>query len=146
MSTALPGRSSISWTADNRTQADRKPTPAGQFSFSLSIAWGCTVPNQSYNRVAQFPHVLAIHNGPLARYVKLRVAHTPGILGTFPQSKRVSDPDMHHSTCMTHLPWRMLGSLTSGFIWSRRHGVRSQHFRCMRNPRCYVSAKRPIMK
>ena len=59
MSTALTGRSSISWTADNKTQAGRKPTTADQFSFSLSMAWGCTVPNHSYNRVAQFPHVLA---------------------------------------------------------------------------------------
>ena len=25
---------------------------------------------------------------------------------------------MHHVTCMTHVPWCMLESLTSGFIWS----------------------------
>ena len=30
----------------------------------------------------------------------------------------VSDPDMHHGTCVTHAPWCMSGSLTSGFLWS----------------------------
>ena len=27
---------------------------------------------------------------------------------------RVSDPDMHHCTCVTHVPWRMSGSLIRG--------------------------------
>ena len=60
--------------------------------------------------------------GPLARNVKLRVAHAPGIPGTFSPPPRVSDPDMHHGTCVTHVPWCMLGSLTSGFLWSWRRG------------------------
>ena len=29
---------------------------------------------------------------------------------------------MHHGTCVTHVPWRMPGSLTSGFLWIRRVG------------------------
>ena len=41
----------------------------------------------------------------------------------------VSDPGMHHGTCVTHVPWCMSGSLTPGG---------------MRNPRFYVSGKRPI--
>ena len=45
---------------------------------------------------------LALLHGPLARCVKLRVAHVLGILETF--SPRVSDPDMHHGTCVTHVP------------------------------------------
>ena len=40
-------------------------------------------------------------NGPLTRYVKLRVAHAPGMPGTFPPPPRVIDPDMHHGTCVT---------------------------------------------
>ena len=59
---------------------------------------------------------------PLARYVKLRVAHAPGMPGTFSPSPRVSDPGMHHDTCMTHVPWCVPGSLTSGFLWSRGAG------------------------
>ena len=58
--------------------------------------------------------------GPLARYIKLRVAHAPGMPGTFSPPPQVSDPDMHHGTCVTHVSWCMAGSLTSGFLWSRR--------------------------
>ena len=46
---------------------------------------------------------------------KLRVAHAPGMPGTFSPLPRVNDPDMHHGTCVTHVPWCMPGSLTSGF-------------------------------
>ena len=41
-------------------------------------------------------------HGPLARYGNLRVAHAPGMPGSFPPPPRVSDPDMHHGTCVTH--------------------------------------------
>ena len=83
--------------------------------------------------------------GPLTRYVKLRVAHAPGMPGTFSPQLRVSDPDMHHSTCVTHVSWYMPGSLTSGFLWSRWWGKRSRHSRRMRNPQFYVSGKRPML-
>ena len=58
-------------------------------------------------------------HGPLTRYAKLRVAHAPGILGTFSchrlqRKPLVSDPGMHHGTCVTHAPWCMSGSLTRG--------------------------------
>ena len=71
---------------------------------------------------------------PLATYVKLRVVHAPGMLGTFFPPLRVSDSDMHHGTCVTHVPWCMPGSLTSGSLWSR----------CIHNPQLCVSGKRPI--
>ena len=62
-------------------------------------------------------------HGPLARYVKLWVAHVPGMPGTFSPSPRVSDPDMHHGTCVTRVPWCMPGLLTSGFLWSQWENV-----------------------
>ena len=31
-----------------------------------------------------------------------------------PSTSLVSDPDMHHDTCVTHVPWCMSGSLTRG--------------------------------
>ena len=31
---------------------------------------------------------------------------------------KVSDPNMHHGTCVTHVPWCMPGSLTCGLLWS----------------------------
>ena len=68
---------------------------------------------------------------PLTRYVKLRVAHAPGMPGTFFPPQRVSDPDMHPGTCV---PWCMPGLLTSGFRWSRW---------C--NPQFCISGKRPML-
>ena len=56
----------------------------------------------------------------------------------------VSDPDMHHGTFVTHVPWCMPGSLTNCFYWSRWPGKRSRHSRRMHNPQFYVSGKRPI--
>ena len=85
-----------------------------------------------------------IVNGPLARYAKLRVTHAPGMPGTFSRPPLVSDPDMHHGTCVTHVPWCMRGSLNSGFLWSRWRGKRSRHSRRIRNPQFYVSGKRPM--
>ena len=56
-------------------------------------------------------------NGPLTRYVKLQVAHAPGMPGTFPHHRLqrklvVSEPGMQHGTCVTHVPWCMSGSIT----------------------------------
>ena len=79
-----------------------------------------------------------VRYGPLARYIKLRVAHAPGM------PPLVSDPDMYHGTCVTHVPWYMPRSLKSGFIWSRWRGKRSRHSRRMRNPQFQVSGKRPM--
>ena len=42
--------------------------------------------------------------------------------GMFSPSPQVSDPDMHHGTCVTHVPWCMPGSLNSGFLWNWRRG------------------------
>ena len=77
-------------------------------------------------------------HGPFTRYVKLGVVHAPGMPATF------SNPDMPHGTCVTHAPWCMPGSLTSGFLWSRWREKRSRHSRRMRNPQFYVSGKRPM--
>ena len=53
------------------------------------------------------------YHGPLARYVKLRFAHARGMPGKFSPPPRVSDPDMHHGTCIAHVPRCMSGSLLS---------------------------------
>ena len=76
--------------------------------------------------------------------IKLRVAHAPGMPGTFSPPPRVSDSDMHHGTCVTHVPWCMTVSLTNGFILNRWRGKRSRHSRRMRNPQFCVSGKKLI--
>ena len=54
-------------------------------------------------------------------------AHAPGMPGTLSPPPQVSDPDMHHDTCVTHVPWCMPRSLVSGFLWSWRRGKHSRH-------------------
>ena len=71
-----------------------------------------------------------IFNEPLTRYIKLRVAHARS--------------DMHQGTCVKHMLWCMLGSLTSGFLWSRWREKRSRPSRRMRKTQFYVYGKRPI--
>ena len=83
-------------------------------------------------------------NGPLTRYAKSQVAHAPGMPGTFSPQPRVSDPDMHHGTCATHVPWCMPGPLSSGLLWSWWCGKRSRHSRRLRNLQFFVSGKRPM--
>ena len=85
-------------------------------------------------------------NGLLTRYASLRVAHAPGVPGTFSPPPRVSDSDMHHGTCVTHVPWCMPGLLISGFLGSLLRGKRSRHSRRMRNPQFYVFVKRSMGK
>ena len=89
-------------------------------------------------------YFVCILHGPLIRYVKLRVVHASGMPGTFSPPSRIRDPDMHHGTYVTHVPWCMPGSLTSGFLWSRWRGKRSRHSRRKHNAQFYVSGKRPM--
>ena len=85
-----------------------------------------------------------VNRGSLTRYVKLGVAHAPGMPRTFSLPLRVSDPDMHHGTCVTRVLWCMPGSSTSGVIWSRWRVKRARHSRHMRYPHFYVFGKRPM--
>ena len=83
-------------------------------------------------------------HGPLTRNVKLRVAHAPGMPGTFSSPARISDLGMHHGTCVTHVPWCMPGSLTRGFPWSRWRGKHSRYPQRIRNLQFYASEKRSM--
>ena len=69
-----------------------------------------------------------------------------GNAGNVSPPPRISDPDMQHGTCVTHVPWCMTGSLTSGVLWSRWRAKRFRHSRCMRTPQFYVSGKRPMIQ
>ena len=83
--------------------------------------------------------------GHFAKYVKLRVAYAPEMPGTFSRPPRVSDPDIHRGTCVTHVPRWMPGSLTCGFLWSRWRRKRFRHSRRIHNPQFNVSGKRPMV-
>ena len=58
-------------------------------------------------------------HGPLARYEYCGLRMRRECRERFSRHRlqrkpQVSDPDMHHGTCVTHVPWCMSGSLTSG--------------------------------
>ena len=108
--------------------------------YVVPLNWKIAGCWHSLSRDERASHVTLIRY----RYAKPRVAHAPGMPGTFSPPSRVSDPVMHHSTCVTHVPWCMPGSLNSSFLWSRWRRKRSQHSRRMRNQQFYVSGKRPI--
>ena len=71
------------------------------------------------NWISTFVEISLCFYGPLTRYVKLPIAHAPGMPGTLPRhwlqrKPQVSDSGMHHGTCLTHVSWCMSGLLTRG--------------------------------
>ena len=106
--------------------------------FALWFIMMCFVGDRNHPHFSDYfietSYGQSLAHGPLARYVKLRVAHAPGMPGTFSPPPRVSDPDMYHGSCVTHVPWCMSGSLTGGFIWNRWRGKRSRHYQRLRIP------------
>ena len=67
------------------------------------------------------------------------------LTGIFSWSIGVEVWKLHKSgTARASYTWCMPGSLTSGFLWSRRRGKRSQHYRRMHNPQFSVSGKMSI--
>ena len=77
-------------------------------------------------------------HGPLTRYVTLRVAHAPGMPGSFSRHRLVSSPGMHHGTCVTHAVMHVR------IANPRWQGKRLRHSRRMRNPQYYVYGKRSM--
>ena len=120
------------------TKGSSEPLIAGPFAGNPIVSGGF-----SSQRAGTAEKTFSSH-GPLARYVKLRVAHAPGMPGTFSPLPWFSDPAMHHGPCVTHVPWYMAGSLTNGFLWSQWRGKRPRHSWRMRNPQVCISGKRPM--
>ena len=77
-------------------------------------------------------------HGPLSRYVKLRVAHAPGMPGTFSPSP-TSKETTNYPACIT-----ARAVMHPGIANPRWRGKRSRHSRRMRNPQFYISGKRPM--
>ena len=73
---------------------------------------------------------------------KIACCHAPGMPGPFSPPPGIKNPDMHHSTCMMHVPMNMPWLPTGSVLWSWWRGKRSWHSQCMRNPQFYVSCKR----
>ena len=68
------------------------------YAYGLHLSYCAVIPvNDTHKLKGHF-------NGPLARCVKLCVAHAPAMQGSFFPPTRLTDPDMHHGTCVTHVP------------------------------------------
>ena len=76
----------------------------------LNYQW----PLQSTNSALLGKGICTVNSVRAAFIVKLRVAHAPGMPGTFSPPPTSRKPGMHHGTCITHVPWTMSGSLTRG--------------------------------
>ena len=93
------------------------------FSSWTDLWYGKTFAHINPNEINKWPFIYSnIATWASCQIRKIAGAHAPGMPGTFSPSPQVSDPDMHHGTCVTHVPGCMPGSLTSGFIWNRRRG------------------------
>ena len=87
-----------------------------------------------------------LSNGRLTRYVKLLVAHAPGMPGTFsppPTSKETASQRSRHASRHVRPARAVMHVRIADPRW---RGRRSRHFRRMRNTQFYVSGKRPIGK
>ena len=83
-------------------------------------------------------------NGPLTRYVKLRVAHAPGMPRTFSPpltSKETARLRSRHASRHVREA-RVVMHVGIAYPWW--WGKHSRHSRRMRNPQFYVSGKRPM--
>ena len=114
-------------------------------SWGPSVGYGyglVPVKRHSITRIPVNPddycHYVSLSHRPFTRYAQLRVAHAPGMPGTLSPPPRVSDPDMHPGTCVTHVPGCMSGSLTRGFHWCLWRGKRSRHSRCTTRNSTYL--------
>ena len=85
--------------------------------------YSCETPLRFKSRDISFAHTL-FRDGPPARYVKLRFAQAPGMPGTFSPPLRVSYPDMHHGTCVTHVPLKSVAGKTVPGIQLWKHNSR----------------------
>ena len=100
-------------------------------------------PNRSTDTSATVMQLIFCY-GPLARYVKLWVAHAPGMPGMFsplPTSKETASKRSRHASRHVRHARAMMHV---GIANPRRRGNRSRHSRRMRNLQFYVSGKRPM--
>ena len=83
-------------------------------------------------------------NGPLARYVQLRVADAPGMPGTFSSPITSNETVSYRSRHASRHVRDARAVMHVGIANPRMRGKRYRHSGRMRNPRFYVFGKRPI--
>ena len=97
-----------------------------------TIAGNIICPNADLLSVAQTDaNVNVMDLLPDTQYFRLRMRRE--CWERFPPPQQVSDPEMHHGTCVPHVPRCMPGSLTSGSFEVGGGKKRFRHSRRMRN-------------
>ena len=88
------------------TETERSLTTLGALKLAVNVSSDeqGSHPDDYTVSVPEIPQLRHTSYGPLARYVKLRFSHAPGMPGTFSPLPLVSYLDMHHGTCVTHVP------------------------------------------
>ena len=89
-------------------------------------------------------YIAMLNHGFLTRYAKLRVAHAPGMPGTFslpPTSKENASQRSRHAS--RHVR-DARAVMHVGIAIPRWRGKRSRNFRRMRKTQFYVCGKRPM--
>ena len=84
-------------------------------------------------------------HGPLTKYVKLRIAHVPGMPRTFspPLTSKETTARLRSRHASRHVR-QARAVMHVGIAYPWWWGKRSRHSRRMRNPQFYVSGKRPM--
>ena len=85
----------------------------------------------------------AVH-GPLTRYVKVRIAHAPGMQGTFSPPSTLKESASKQSRQASRHVRHARAVMYVGIANPQWRGKRSRHSQRMRRPQLYVSGKRPI--
>ena len=87
---------------------------------------------------------IASEHGPLTRYVTLRVAHAPGVSGTFSlAAASKGNRQLAIPACITARVSHTCRDACRDRL-PRWRGKRSRHSWCMRNVQFYISGKRPM--
>ena len=81
---------------------------------------------------------------PLTRYVNLRVAHAPGIPGTFSPPPISKETDSYRSRHVSRHVRYARAVMHVGIPKPRWRGKRCRHSWRMRNPQFEISGKKPI--
>ena len=116
---------------------DRKPIPTGSGLF-LCVSQNTTETMVSF-RFPTIPTSWASYQ--IRKIAGCACARNAGNVfprRRFQMKQLVSDPGMHHGTCVTHVPWCMSGSLTCG------DGKTFPAFLAHAHPQFCVSGKRPM--
>ena len=99
-----------------------------------------------YDTCMVVAHTGLLNYGPLTRYVKLRVAHAPGMPGKFsppPTSKETASKRFRHTPRHVREARTVLHVGIANLRWREKRSRDSQR---MRNPQFYVSGKRPMVE